>query len=166
MPGPKDLGYLNCSVANSIDIVGDRWNVLILRDAFMGVRRFDDFAKDLGIARNILSGRLERLVNEGVLTTVQYQDNPPRDEYRLTEKGKDLLDVLLSLWRWGDRWSPPDMAETDIELRALIHLDCGNPTHIVPACAHCGSELTRSNLRIEPELDVVAERLADAKSHA
>lgn len=156
MPGPKDLEYLDCSVANSLDVIGDRWNILILRDAFMGVRRFEDFRKDLGIARNILSNRLDRLVAAGIFQTVQYQDNPPRDEYRLTEMGKDLLDILLSLWRWGDRWKSPEGAE----LRELIHLDCGNATHIVASCAHCGGELKRSNLRIIPPLDVIEEKLA------
>lgn len=155
MPGPKDLGYLDCSIAQNVDIIGDRWNVLILRDAFIGVRRFEDFANDLGIARNILSNRLDRLVSAGVFEAVQYQEHPPRDEYRLTEKGKDLLDVLLALWRWGDRWSPPTG-----DLRQLIHLDCGKPTYSVAACAHCGGELKRSNLRIEPGLDVVDNRLA------
>jgi len=158
VPGPKDLGYLDCSIAQNIDVIGDRWNVMIIRDAFMGVRRFDDFAKDLGIARNILSNRLERLVAAGVFEAVQYQEHPPRDEYRLTDKGKDLMDVMLALWRWGDRWSPP----IGVELRQLIHLDCGEPTHIVAACAYCGGELRRSNLRIEPGLDVVAERQVGA----
>lgn len=154
MPGAKDLGYLDCSVANSIPVVGDRWNIMILRDAFMGVRRFDDFQSDLGIARNILSNRLERLVDAGILRTERYSDHPPRDEYRLTEKGKDLMDVLLALWRWGDRWEAPGGAEP----RRLVHLDCGESTHMVATCAHCGDELTRSNLRIEPGLAVVAER--------
>lgn len=157
MPGPKNLGYLDCSIAQNVDIIGDRWNVMLIRDAFMGVRRFEDFANDLGIARNILSNRLERLVAAGVFETVQYQEHPPRDEYRLTEKGKDLMDVMLALWRWGDRWSPPTG-----DLRQLVHLDCGKPTYIVAACAHCGGELKRSNLRIEPGLDVVENRQSPA----
>jgi DNA-binding HxlR family transcriptional regulator len=154
VPGPKDLGYLTCSVANTASIIGDRWNVLILRDAFMGVRRFEDFQKDLGIARNILSRRLEMLVGEEILRTEQYQDRPPRNEYRLTDKGKDLFDVLLALWRWGDKWSPPQ----GVELRRLVHLDCGKATHLEPVCAECGGALTRRNVRIEPPLDVVAGR--------
>ena len=153
MPGPKDLGYLECSIANSVPILGDRWNLLIIRDAFMGVRRFEDFQADLGIARNILSSRLNDLVAEGLFETVPYQDNPPRNEYRLTPKGKDLMDLLLALWRWGDRWAPPEERDP----RELIHVDCGEPTHIVASCAHCGGELTRSNLRIVPGLEVLAE---------
>ena len=107
MPARKNLDYLDCSVANALDVIGDRWSLLILRDAFLGVRRFDHWQRDLGIARNILAQRLDRLVEAEVLETRRYQDNPPRDEYVLTAKGKDLLDVLLTLWRWGDRWAPP-----------------------------------------------------------
>lgn len=136
---------------------GDRWSLLVIRDAFLGVRRFDDFAKDLGIARNILSDRLERLVAAGVLETRPYEDRPPRHEYLLTAKGKDLLDVLLALWRWGDRWDP---LPGDAEARRLIHVPCGTATAGVVVCAHCRQDLQRSDLRIEPLLPVVAERLA------
>ncbi len=154
MPARKTLEYLDCSVANALDVIGDRWSLLILRDAFLGVRRFDDFQHDLGIARNILSERLERLATAGILETRRYQEHPPRDDYVLTPKGKDLLDVLLTLWRWGDRWAPP----AEEMHRDLIHVDCGHSTHAVPSCAHCGEELKRSNLRIEPGLGVVAQR--------
>lgn len=151
MPAPKNLDYLNCSVANALEVIGDRWNLLILRDAFMGVRRFEDFHRDLGIARNILSDRLEKLQTSGVMEARLYQEHPPRYEYRLTDRGKDLFDVLLALWRWGDRWDPPTE-----QPRQLIHLECGEPTHSVPSCAHCGEKLTRAGLRIEPGLDILA----------
>lgn len=156
MPKRKTLEYLDCSVANALDVIGDRWCLLILRDAFLGVRRFDDFQQDLGIARNILSERLDRLLTAEVLETRRYQEHPPRDEYVLTAKGKDLLDVLLTLWRWGDRWAPPP----EEMHRDLVHVDCGHATHAVPSCARCGAELNRSNLRIEPALAVVSERLS------
>jgi DNA-binding HxlR family transcriptional regulator len=156
MPSAKDLSHLECTLANGVEVFGDRWSLLIIRDAFLGVRRFDDFAKDLGIARNILSERLDRLVAAGVLETRPYEDRPPRHEYVLTAKGKDLLDVLLALWRWGDRWDPvPEDAE-----RHLVHLRCGETTSGVVVCAHCREELHRSDLRIDPPLPVVAERLA------
>ena len=154
MPGPKDLSYLECSIADSVPILGDRWNILIIRDAFMGVRRFEDFQNDLGIARNILSSRLTDLVDQGIFETFIYQDRPPRHEYRLTAKGKDLMDLMLALWRWGDRWAAPEQRDP----RRLIHLGCGEATHLVASCAHCGEELTRSNLRIVPSLEVVAKR--------
>ena len=157
MSTSKSLARLECAVANGVEIFGDRWSILIIRDAFLGVRRFDDFAKDLGIARNILSDRLERLVGAGVLETRSYEDRPPRHEYVLTSKGKDLLDVLLALWKWGERWEP---VPEDVEPRRLIHLSCGETTTGVVVCAECREELRRSDLRVEPLLPVVADRVA------
>ena len=85
--------------------VGDRWSLLILRDAFRGVRRFADLRDDLGIARNILADRLDKLVDAGILDRVPYQERPVRHEYRLTAKGRDLSPALVALMRWGDRWA-------------------------------------------------------------
>ncbi len=149
MPARKSLVHLDCAVANSASIIGDRWTLLLLRDAFMGVRRFDDFQKDLGIARNVLTSRLETLITAGIVFTRPYQDRPPRHEYLLTEKGKDLFDVLMALWRWGDRW------EASEKTREIIHAACGQATHLVPSCSVCGGELTRRNVRVEPTLDIL-----------
>lgn len=154
MPTKKSIEHLDCVVASTIDIIGDRWTLLIMRDVFFGVRRFDDFQRDLQISRNVLTDRLQQLVAHGILRTVPYQDNPPRHEYRLTDKGRDLFDLLLAVWRFGDKWEHSDTE------RVVIHEDCGNATHMVSACAHCGGELTRRNLRVEPLLDVVADRQA------
>lgn len=158
MPARKSLDHLHCSVANTAELIGDRWTVLILRDAFLGVRRFDEFQKDLGIARNILADRLAMLVESRILSTRPYEDRPPRFEYRLTEKGKDLYDVLVALWRWGDRWQPPDASF----LRKLVHLDCGSATHGVMRCENCNGELDTRNTRVEPPLALVEERRARA----
>jgi DNA-binding HxlR family transcriptional regulator len=92
------------SVVKSLDVLGDRWTLLILREAFAGIRRFEGFRENLGIARNILSGRLRHLVREGIFERRLYQSHPDRYEYRLTEKGNDLADVLGSFRRWGERW--------------------------------------------------------------
>jgi len=154
MPTKKSIEHLDCVVASTIDIIGDRWTLLIMRDVFFGVRRFDDFRRDLQISRNILTDRLQQLVFHDILRTVPYQDNPPRHEYRLTDKGRDLFDLLLAVWRFGDKWEHSDTE------RVVIHEDCGKATHMVPACAHCGGELTRHNLRVEPLLDVVVDRQA------
>ncbi len=156
VPSRKSLEHLRCSVANTAELIGDRWTVLILRDAFMGVRRFDDFQKDLGIARNVLTERLTMLVDNAILFTQQYEDRPPRFEYRLTPKGKDLFDVIVAMWRWGDTWDPP--AEDD--LRTLLHQDCGSYTHGVVRCEHCNGDLDHRNTRLTPVLDIVAERRA------
>ena len=154
MPARKSLDHLHCSVANTAELIGDRWTVLILRDAFLGVRRFDDFQKDLGIARNILTDRLAMLVDADILSTRLYEDRPPRFEYRLTEKGRDLYDLLVAMWRWGDRWQAPDPSF----LRTLVHTDCGSVTHGVMRCESCNGILDTQNTRVEPALAVVEER--------
>jgi DNA-binding HxlR family transcriptional regulator len=156
MPAPLDR--LDCVVANGLALFGDRWSVLILRDAFLGVRRFEEFRRDLGIARNILTDRLDRLVAGGIMERRRYEEHPPRDEYVLTDKGKDLLDVLLALWRWGDRWEPVPTP------RRLIHLACGQVTYAVATCAHCGEPLTRRGLRVEPLPEVVEQRRATTEA--
>ncbi|MGH8923311.1 MAG: winged helix-turn-helix transcriptional regulator [Acidimicrobiia bacterium] len=146
MPARKTLEDLRCSVANTAELVGDQWTIVILRDAFLGVRRFDDFQKDLGIARNVLAERLNRLVDVGILTTRLYEERPPRHEYLLTEKGKDLLDVLVALRRWGDRWNAPE----ERFIRPLRHLECGEIMEGVMSCNHCGQPLDHRNVRVEP----------------
>src|SRR5947209_3973489 len=93
-----------CSIARTMDLLGDWWTPLVLREAFRGVRRFDEFERSLGIGRNILTQRLRRLVGEGLLERRKYQDGPARYEYRLTEKGRDFYPVLAAMIRWGDRW--------------------------------------------------------------
>ena len=150
----KSLAHLECSVANTVEIVNDSWTVLVLRDAFLGVRRFDEFVGSLEIARNTLADRLERLVASGLLSAEPYQYNPVRHDYRLTERGKDLFDVLMTLWSYGERWTPPP----DPDHQRAIHLTCGREADAVAHCGHCGERLTRRNVRIEPLLPVVAAR--------
>ena len=94
----------NCSIARALEVVGERWTLLIVRDAFLGRRRFDEFQESLGIARNVLADRLGRLVDEGVLERVRYSDRPERYEYRLTRKGRDLQVALAGLRQWGDKY--------------------------------------------------------------
>jgi len=103
----------NCSIARTLELVGERWTLLIIRDAFLGRRRFDEFQDSLGVARNVLTERLNRLVEEGIFERVPYSERPPRFEYRLTEKGRDLAVPLLALMQWGDRHlghKPPRIA--------------------------------------------------------
>jgi DNA-binding HxlR family transcriptional regulator len=96
-------GQESCSVAQALEIIGERWTWLIIRDAFLGVTRFIDFEQSLGIARNVLTDRLNKLVNEGIFERVRYQEHPPRYEYRLTPKGSDLFTALNALRQWGDQ---------------------------------------------------------------
>src|SRR5450759_5437164 len=107
---------MNCSVARTLEIVGEWWTMLVVREAFNGVRRFDDFQARLGIARNVLAARLLGLVEHGVLERRLYQERPERYEYRLTQKGLDLYPVLLSLLSWGDKWETP---ENGVPLRII-----------------------------------------------
>ena len=95
-----------CEIARSLELIGERWTLLIVRDIFRGQRRFDEIQKSLGVARNVLANRLDRLVEEGILEKRQYQERPPRSEYFLTEKGIDLWPVLVSLIKWGDKHEP------------------------------------------------------------
>ncbi|HEX2311187.1 MAG TPA: helix-turn-helix domain-containing protein, partial [Vicinamibacterales bacterium] len=103
---PRTYDNQVCSVARALEAIGDRWTMLVIRDAFHGVHRFEDFQQRLGIARNVLSDRLNRLVDDGILAKRAYQERPERFEYRLTEKGRDLYPVVAALLAWGDRWTP------------------------------------------------------------
>jgi DNA-binding HxlR family transcriptional regulator len=105
----KSFDHMNCSLAQTLDVIGERWTLLILRDAFFGIRRFDQFQRDLGIARNILATRLNRLVDEGILERRPTDDS--RHEYVLTDKGLDLQPVLLAMTHWGDRHKPNPKGE-------------------------------------------------------
>jgi DNA-binding HxlR family transcriptional regulator len=97
----------NCSIARALEIVGERWTLLIIRDAFLGLRRFDQFQESLGIARNVLTDRLNWLVGEGILERVRYSERPIRHEYQLTPKGRDLLLPLTAFRQWGDKYLSP-----------------------------------------------------------
>jgi DNA-binding HxlR family transcriptional regulator len=100
----RDYEGQNCSIARALEVVGERWTLLIVRDAFLGLRRFDEFHENLGIARNVLTDRLNRLVDEGILERVRYSERPERFEYRLTQKGRDLQLALSGLRQWGDKY--------------------------------------------------------------
>ena len=102
----EDLDREACSVARTLSVIGDRWTLLILRDAFLGQRRFEGFEASLGITRHILADRLKKLTAAGVLQKRPYQEAPRREEYRLTEKGLDLYPVLMGLIAWGDKHMP------------------------------------------------------------
>ncbi len=137
---------MKCSVARTLSVIGDRWTMLIVRDAFLGKRRFADFQDDLGMTRHRLSARLGKLIDEGILMRVRYQDRPPRFEYRLTEKGIDLYPVIVAMLRWGDRW----MAGADGPPIELVHKNCGK--HVMPAltCPACKEEVNARTMSARP----------------
>jgi DNA-binding HxlR family transcriptional regulator len=113
----------NCSLARALELVGERWTLLIVRDVFLGLRRFDEFQESLGVARNTLSDRLRRLVEEGILERVRYSERPDRYEYRLTAKGRDLSVALTALRQWGDEYlsqKPPVLLRTKSDGQPVV----------------------------------------------
>jgi len=134
-----------CSVARTLGVIGDRWTMLIVRDAFLGVRRFDDFQRSLGIARNVLDSRLSRLCDDGILERRLYQERPERYEYRLTEMGHDLWPVLVSLMQWGDRHLSDDGPPILVQ-----HRDCGGAVTSGLTCEKCGATLTARDTQVRP----------------
>jgi DNA-binding HxlR family transcriptional regulator len=125
-----------CSIARTLAILGERWTLLVLRQSFAGVRRYDEFQRTLGIARNVLADRLQTLVGEGILERRAYQERPRRFEYRLTQKGRDLYPVIVALMEWGDRYLAPDGPPM-----LLVHNRCGKETRPHFVCSECGEPI-------------------------
>lgn len=128
----------HCSIAASLEVIGERWSLLIIRDILLGRRRFGEMQDSLGIARNVLASRLRRLADAGLVELRPYQDKPPRNEYYLTEKGLDLWPVLVSLIHWGDKHYPRP-GEPPI---VLVHRDCGGAIDDRRICKRCGEPLS------------------------
>jgi DNA-binding HxlR family transcriptional regulator len=141
----EDLGDQQCSVARALAVFGDRWTLLILRDCFGGIRRFDDFLQKLNVSRTILTDRLNKLVEHGVLEKVPYQTRPTRFDYRLTQKGHDLYPVIATIVHWGDSY----YAEPGREPILLVHKGCGKVTQARVVCSECGETLTARTVRAE-----------------
>jgi DNA-binding HxlR family transcriptional regulator len=119
----RDYDGQNCSIARALEIVGERWTLLIVRDAFLGLRRFDQFQESLGIARNVLTDRLNRLVEQGILERVRYSERPERFEYQLTTKGRELDIALTGLRQWGDKYvsdKPPRIMRRTTDKKPVV----------------------------------------------
>ena len=130
-----------CSIDRALGVIGDRWTILILRDAFRGIRRFDELRADLQIARPVLADRLKKLVDAGVLARRQYQEHPPRYEYRLTPMGVELSPALVALMRWGDRWLNDGHPPT-----VLVHEPCGTELEQGFWCQSCQSTFSPADI--------------------
>ncbi|MEV6067407.1 helix-turn-helix domain-containing protein [Nocardia sp. NPDC052001] len=135
---------MNCSIAQCLEAVGEWWTLLIVRDALFGVTRFDDFRSRLGIARNVLTQRLEYLVAQDIMTREPYQENPPRYDYRLTEKGRALWTVIAAMRQWGDTFAAPDGPPIE-----TVHRGCGHTMTVEPVCSSCGEHVRRRDLRLQ-----------------
>ncbi len=141
----KSFAAMHCSVAQCLEAVGEWWTLLIVRDAFLGVTRFDEFQQRLGISRSVLTQRLEHLVAAGVLERRPYSEHPPRDDYRLTERGRDLWPVLNAMRQWGDRYEAP----AGPPLR-LVHRSCGQVFEARQTCSECGEPVGMRDVRAVP----------------
>ncbi len=142
----EELDKQACSISRTLSVIGDRWTLLILRDCFMRVRRFEDFQDRLGCGRGILSDRLQKLCDAFVLTKIAYQQSPPRHEYRLTQKGLDLYPVIMSMMHWGNthmagKKGPPVLH---------THVPCSHHFHPVLTCSECGEPLDPRAVHISP----------------
>jgi len=137
---------MHCSLAQSLEVMGDWWSPLVLRDLYLGLDRFDQLVTDLGISRNLLTDRIATLTNAGLVTRTPYQENPLRYTYSLTEAGRDLIPVLLALTAWGDRWATPQ----DGPPIRFTHITCGHRTTPTVTCSECGDPLTTTNLTPTP----------------
>jgi DNA-binding HxlR family transcriptional regulator len=141
----RDYANQHCAIAGTLELIGERWTLLILRDAFLGIHRFDDLQRHLGIARNVLQTRLERLVEAGILRRKRYQERPERFEYRLTRKGVELWPVLVSLMQWGDRHVYQDGPPV-----VLTHKGCGGKLDERRMCDRCGAALEPQDVEPRP----------------
>jgi DNA-binding HxlR family transcriptional regulator len=155
---------MRCSLARALELVGDWWSPLIMRDLFLGVSRFDDLVEDLGISRNLLTRRLNALQDAGVVAKKVYQDRPKRHAYELTAAGRDLVPVLIALTEWGDRWVGPREGRPIV----FVHTKCRKRFTPKIVCSECGDAITADTVKAvggpggaaRPGTKVIAKRLA------
>jgi DNA-binding HxlR family transcriptional regulator len=161
-----DLAAMHCSIARAVDVVGESWTPLLVRDLYLGVDRFDDLVRDLGISRALLARRLDRLVEHGIVEREAYQDRPVRHRYRLTDAGQALVPVLMAMMAWGDRWATP-AGGPPMRLR---HETCGAQFTPTVCCSDCGRPIEPGEVTTTPGpgaaagpgTRVLAERFAAA----
>ena len=156
-----DIQQMPCSVARALSIVGDSWTLLILRDSFLGTKRFDKFQQQIGLSRHRLTDRLNKLVEYEILRKVPYQEKPKRHEYRLTRKGVELYPVLMTLAKWGDNW----MAGGDGAPIEYTHTKCNHHMTMNLCCSECGEEINPREVipKVGPGLKAYQEKLKVAE---
>jgi DNA-binding HxlR family transcriptional regulator len=143
---PVKVADESCTVSLPAALLGERWTLLLLRQAFLGTRRFEDFQSAMDISRSVLAERLGRFVDEGILRRVAYKDVRTRYEYRLTQKGLELYPVLMALRKWGDRWMSPEAGPSF----DLHHRDCGGGVDVKVECTACAAELGARDVHVTP----------------
>ena len=141
-----DFSQMHCSIARTLGVAGEPWSALVIRDIYVGINRFDDIQRDLGISRKVLTDRLRHLTDAGVVERRPYSKRPERYEYALTEKGLEFVDVLMAMVRWGDRWSAGEAGPPVL----YRHRACGEITHAEPHCAVCGETMGAADVEVIP----------------
>jgi DNA-binding HxlR family transcriptional regulator len=149
---------MHCSVAQCLEVVGEWWSLLIVRDAFLGVTRFDQFQERLGISRNVLNQRLDHLVKAGVLERMPYNERPMRYDYRLTQNGRDLWPILTAMRQWGDAHAAPDGPPL-----LLVHRTCGHVVDAVMSCSACGEPISARDVRAQSGPGAVEKPFASSR---
>jgi DNA-binding HxlR family transcriptional regulator len=151
----SNFSEMSCSIARTLDLIGEWWTPLIIRDLLIGNRRFDGLRKNLGISKKILADRLQSLLASGIIVKRLYEQSPPRHEYVLTEKGEELGPILLAMLSWGDKWlsggKPP---------LKVMHRDCGHTLKTRVVCTACGEPVSFSNITAEPGPGMSKEQAA------
>lgn len=155
---PKSFAGMRCSIAGALELIGDRWTLLLIRDLSLGLSRYDDFRASTGIPAATLAARLKHLSQHGLVERVRYQDQPPRDEYRLTPKGRDLWKVSVALREWGDRWDATGFGAPSVE---MVDRETGRPLLLALVDAETGVAVPRERvwLRAGPGADDSTYRL-------
>ena len=135
-----------CSIARTMDVIGEPWSPLILRDVYVGIARFDQLQEDLGISRKVLAERLKWLVEQDVLERREYSARPVRHEYALTSKGVELVELLMVMVRWGDRWTAGEVGPPAL----YRHRACGRVAHVELHCSECGGPMGPEDVDVLP----------------
>lgn len=144
---PKSFAGMRCSVAGTLEIIGDRWTLLLLRDLGLGLSRYDEFRNSCGIPTTTLSKRLQSLETHGIVERSRYNERPPRDEYRLTAKGRDLWKVTTALREWGDRWDASGYGAPSIE---VVDRETGHQLRLALVDPETGQVVPRDRIRLRP----------------
>jgi len=144
---PKSFVGMRCSIAGALELIGDRWSLLLIRDLSLGLSRYDDLRESTGIPAATLAARLKHLTQHGIVEKCRYQERPPRDEYRLTAKGRDLWKVSVALREWGDRWDATGFGSPTVE---TIDRETGRPLILALVDAETGAAVPRDRIQFRP----------------